>query len=527
MDSTPTSQDSSTTTLPAASRQSGFVRIFNRIFTRQLMNIAILLMLPMLLAPTLNIERTLMVDPDIWWHLADARILCTTHHFIHTEPYSFTVGGDRWVNPEWLSEIPHWFSYQVFGLRGIYLMTWLVFSANILFVYWRGYRMSGHAGAAFWAAGIGFVLMTVNSGPRTIAIAYLAMSAEFLILETYQQGKEWLLWLLPPLFCVWINLHGSWVIGLALLVLYILCGLIGFHKGLFEQDPFTPAERNRLLAVLGASTAALILNPYGWRLIWNPFDMILNQKINIGNVAEWQPLNLGTLEGKGVVVAICMMVLANCLNARKWKLYEMAFVIFAWYAAVDHMRFGFLAAVLTTPLLASSIERGFLTESDTKTIPAMNALMVAGAVGLMISLFPTEKELKDKQASLFPMQTIASIQPSWRTFNWDYVGGMMAFQSRPDFIDSRFDTFEHHGVLQDYLTAMSMNNSFALLDKYHIDHVLVKETQPLAYLLEHTPGWRLERREKAWNGFYVMYGRIPGPAGNAAGPQPAATGKPH
>ena len=498
------------------------MRLFNRIFTRHLMNIAILAMLPMLLAPTLNIERTLMVDPDIWWHLADARILATTHHFIHTEPYSFTVGGQRWVNPEWLSELPYWLSYHAFGLRGIYLVAWLVLSANILFVYWRGHRMAGHAGAAFWAAGIGFVLMTVNSGPRTIAIAYLAMSAELAILEAAERGKTRLLWLLPPLFCVWINLHGSWVIGLALLVLYILSGLFRFNKGVFAQEAFTAIERNRLLAVLGASVAALIVNPYGWRLIWNPFDMILNQKVNIANVAEWQPLNLGTLEGKGVVVAICLMVIANCFSARKWKVYEVGFVIFAWYAAVDHMRFSFLAAVLTTALLAASIERGFSMESDAKTIPAMNALMVAGAVAVMVFMFPSEAALKEKQAVLFPMQTIASVQPSWRTFNWDYVGGMMAFQSRPNFIDSRFDTFEHHGVLQDYLSIMSMNNSLALLGKYGIDHVLVREYQPLAYLLQNTPGWRLEKREKAWDGSYVLYARIPGAeAGGKPAPSPA------
>ena len=50
---------------------------------------------------------------------------------------------------------------------------------------------------------------------------------------------------------------------------------------------------------------------------------------------------------------------------------------------------------------------------------------------------------------MFPMQTIAAIQPSWRTYDWDYVGGMMAFESKPSFIDTRFDSFEHLGIMQD------------------------------------------------------------------------------
>lgn len=491
------------------------------------MNLALLLMLPMLLAPALNSELTLMVDPDIWWHLANARILVTTHHFIHIEPYSFTVAGQPWINPEWLSELPYWFGMHGLGLRGIYLITWLVLGANILFVYWRGYKLSRHAGAAFWAAGIGFLLMLVNSGPRTIAIAYLALSAELGILEAAERGKTRLLWLLPPLFCLWINLHGSWLIGMALFVLYLVCGLFTLRAGVFHQQAFTRQNLIRLLTVLAASIAALIVNPYGWRLIWNPIDMMLNQRMNIATVAEWQPLHITSLAGTAMVVSIGLMLVANGLRSRQWKIYELAMVVFAWYAAIDHMRFAFLAAVITTPLLASSLERGIITESDSRTIPAMNALMVAAAVAVIFLMFPAEAALSQRQASLFPMKIIAAMQPSWRTYNWDFLGGMMAFQSKPDFIDSRFDTFEHHGVMQDYLRIMQVDRPLPLLEGYGIDHVLVRDVQPLASLLQTMPGWHLEMKEKAWEGSYVLYAREPAssrasaPSDHSAGPMSA------
>ncbi len=472
------------------------------------MNIALLLMVPMLIAPTLNFARTLLVDPDIWWHLADARYLLTTHHFIQTDPYSFTVVGQRWINWEWLAELPYWFSYQSLGLQGIYLVTWLVFGVNTLLLYWRGYRLSRHAGAAFWAAAIGLVLMTVNSGARTIAIAYLAMSAELFILEESEKGNHRILWLLPPLFCLWINLHGTWFIGIILLAIYIACGLFSFTAGVFEQQAFAAPVRNRLLAVLGASVAALIVNPYGWRLMWEPLDMAFKQKLSVSVIAEWQPLNLSMREGKMAVAAIVLMVLANAMRARKWKIYEMAFVFLAWYSAFAHLRFLFLAAVITTPMLARDFERAFCLESDKKTIPAMNALMVAAAIAVVVFMFPTEAALKKMQAMMFPMQTIRSVQPSWRTLNWDYIGGMMDFESKPSAIDTRMDSFDHSGVLPAYLAIMADQNSLELMDKYRFDHVLVKEAAPLAYLLRHTPGWQVVMREKAWDGdHYVLYAK--------------------
>jgi hypothetical protein len=481
-----------------------------RLYSRHLMNMAILVMLPMVAAATLNYARTLLVDPDIWWHLANARILVTAHHFIHTDPYSFTVVGQPWINWEWLSEIPYWFSYQAFGLRGIYVVTWFALAANILFIYWRGYWLGRSADAALWTSAIGFVLMTVNSGPRMIEFAYLAMSAELAILEAADRGNKRWLWLLPPLFCLWINLHGMWFAGLVLLGIYIVCGMIPASLGVFEQKTFSPAERNRLLAILGASVVALFVNPYGWHLMWNPLDMMMNQKLSVSTIAEWQPLNLSTMEGKGVVAAIAVMVVANCIRGRKWMIYEMVFVFLAWYAAIAHVRFCYFAAVLTAPMLARDLARSFSSESDTKTIPAMNFLLATGALGVILYMFPTEAALQKMLGIMFPVHEIAAIQPSWRTFDMDYVGGRMAFQSKPSFIDSRFDSFEHLGIMKDYRSIMMAYDAFELMDKYRVDHALLKEDLPITYLLLRTPGWQVLMREKAWQGEYILFAKTSG-----------------
>jgi hypothetical protein len=481
-----------------------------RLYSRHLMNVALLIMLPMVAAPTLNYAHTLLVDPDIWWHLSNARILVTQHHMIHTDPYSFTVVGQHWINWEWLSEIPYWFSFQFLGLRGIYLVTWLALCANVLFVYWRGYWMGRSADASLWTAGIGFVLMTVNSGPRMIEFAYLAMSAELAILEAADRGNKRLLWLLPPLFCLWINLHGMWFSGIVLLGMYIAFGMIPVNLGVFEQRAFTPAERNRFFAVFAACVVVLFINPYGWHLLWNPLDMMMNQKLSVATISEWQPLNLSTLEGKAVVVAIAIMVVANCIRGRKWKLYELAFIFLGWYAAVAHVRFCYLAAVLTCPMLARDLARSFSSESDTKTIPWMNAVMATGALGVILYVFPSEATLEKMLHMMFPVQEIAAIDPSWRTLDIDYVGGRMAFQYKPSFIDSRFDSFEHLGIMKDYQSLMRAQDAFELMAKYRIDHALLRNDLPITYLLEHSPGWTVLMREKAWEGEYILLAKTAG-----------------
>jgi hypothetical protein len=507
MNPQPTQQEAPVEALPGKRDHARLVHILRRIFSRHLMDVAILAMLPVILS-SIRYAAHVLGDPDIWWHLANARTLYESHHFIHIEPYSYTVAAQRWVDPEWLSEFAFWLGYRIFGLVGVYLITWLVLSANLHFVYWRGYLRSRNAGVALWMAALGFILMWVNANARTILFGYLALSAELGILEAVERNRTRILWLLPPVFCVWINLHGSWIIGLALLVLYILCGLFRVSAGIFEQKPFLRERRNRLLAVLGASLAALMVNPYGWRLIWNPFDMALNQALNIGNVQEWQPLNLGWFVGKAAVAIIGLIVITNVLHARKWKIYEFAFVFFAWYAAFDHARFTFLAAVLIVPMVAADLTRSFFPVStNQKTIPVMNGVVAAAVLCVVALYFPTRASLQKGLAEEFPLETIASIQPSWRTLNQEHLGGIMDFNSKPTFIDTRWDTFEHHGIMKDFIDILHLQNSLALLDKYRIDHVLLRKSEPFCYLLERTPGWKVLRTEGSGNDQYELFAR--------------------
>jgi hypothetical protein len=497
-------QEASSEGFEGVGDEARMTRVIKRLFGRHLMDMSILMLLPLVLSGLSDREHVLG-DPDIWWHLANARILCESHHFIRVEPYSFTVAGQRWVDPEWLSELPFWGGYKAFGLVGIFLAAWLGVCANVLFVYWRSYLGMRHAGVALWMSALGFVLMWVNTNARTILFAYLVLSAELGILEAAERGRPQKLWLLPLLFCVWINLHGSWLIGVGLFVLYIVCGLFRVNTGIFQQEKFSSEQRNRLLVILIASLAVLFVNPYGWRSVWNPLDMAFNQSLNIANVLEWQPLNLSWNVGKAALIVIGLTILANVIHTRKWKIYELVFIFFAWYAAFDHARFTFLAAVITIPMLAADMKRSFFPSSNPKTIPLMNGLVAAGVVGVIVWYFPTNSLLQKGLVEGFPLQTIASVQPSWRTINEEHIGGMMDFNSKPTFIDTRWDTFEHHGVFNDYLDIFRLRKALPLLDKYRIDHALLRKNEPLSYVLERTPGWNVVRTEGEGEDQYELF----------------------
>lgn len=447
-------------------------------------------------------------DPDIYWHLRNTQVLLQTHHFLHTDLYSFTTGGRPWMDPEWLAEVPFYLGWRWMGERGIFLVQVMAIEAVMLGIFALGYLQSKNAKAAFLMAFAAIFLGSVSYGPRTLLFGWILLVAELAILyrfaderEAWGEGRrQWLLWLLPPLFCLWVNFHGSWMIGLVVLALFALSGWVEGTWGLMEARRWSAAERRTLAAVFLLSVLALFANPYGWRLVAYPFDMAFRQKLNVGNVQEWRSLDFHALRGRIVLGLMAGAILLQLARRRTWKLYEVAFLLLALDAALTYERFLFLAAILMPPLLAKDLARWMPYERD-KDKPWLNAPIIVALIATMVTLFPTNAKLRQKWAESYPLQALPYLQqfhPAGNVFEKFEWGGYMIWHVRqvPVFMDSRLDIFEHHGVLQDYLDAVRMKRTFEVFEKYHIRYVLFPRGTPLVYLLRHTPGWKVDYQDK-------------------------------
>lgn len=465
-------------------------RMLARILNFELVMISTLLIMPLMFGRPFRDPHSLLSDPDIWWHLANARHLFALG-FIHVEPYAFTVAGKHWINPEWIAEIPYWLGYSTWGLHGLLIVAAIVADLNILGVYLLARLRTGHLWSSFIAAFIATPLMLVNLGTRTILWGYACLILELIILEVWKQGHRRLLWLLPPLFCLWVNTHGSWAIGALLFLVFAVCNHVSLSLGDFYSRRLPLPELRQIWIVAGLCTAAVFINPYSWQLPWYPAAMIFHQKINIAIVQEWQPLHLGTLIGKILLLIVFLLLLTNGIRRRQWELFDLFLVAFGVYAAIDHIRFCYLMAILAAPVLAFDLHRVWLNaENPNQKRPLLNSAFIAGLWIFGILQTPSAARIQKAYNEMFPTRLIAEIRPNWRVMNSMNSGGILAFNGKRDFIDSRYDTFEYHGVLSPFLQAMSCHNTLAVLKEYKIDHVLFEKSSAMVYLLLHTGGWK-------------------------------------
>lgn len=465
-------------------------RIFASVFSFELLMVSTLLILPLILSQTFTKAKAFLMDPDIWWHLANARHLFTSG-FIHTEPYSFTVAGKPWINPEWIAEIPYWLGYSAWGLHGLLIIAAIAACLNILGIYLLARLRTGHMWSSFTAVAIGIPLLFLNFGTRTILWGYLCLILELAILEAWNQRHRRLLWLLPPLFCLWINVHSSWAMGVFLFVLFAISRHISFSLGDFYSERLPFQQLRQLWIVAAASFAVLFINPYGWKLVWYPIKYATRLNLSVAIVQEWQPLRLSTFDGKIVALIVVLFLLTNGIRRRRWDLFELFLVTFGVYAAIEHSRFACLLVIFVTPSLAYEFHRIWMDgKNPDQSRPLLNIALLIAFWMFGVSRLASAPSLQAAYAKKFPTQLVSEIQPDWRVMNSIEIGGFLALHHKPEFIDTRYDIFDYNGVLRPFLNAMYVQNTLSVFKKFDIDHVLFEKNSSMTYFLLHTSGWK-------------------------------------
>ena len=471
--------------------------------------------------------RSGMGDPDIWWHLRNAEYLIQNHQLPRADMYSFTVAGHPWMNHEWLAEIPFYIAFRVGGLVGIKTISIGLVEAIFLLLLYLTYKDSGNFKAAVAAVALSTFLAKVSFGPRTILFGYLYLVVMLLVLQRLREKGSAPLWLLPPLFCLWINTHGSWSLGLILLGIVIASGLFQGEWGLVHAEKWSPDQSRNLLIAAGASIAALFVNPFGYRLVLYPVDLAFRQKLNIAHVAEWVSVDFHDLRGRIVFLLIVTVLLGGLVRKKRWSLGEIGLLLFALYSGLTYIRFLFLLGIISAPIVAKILDFAppYRLQDDT---PRFNALVVLLMIGGMVYYWPTNAYLQKQLDKEYPTEALAYLQAhplQGNLLNFYLWGGYLEWHQRDTkvFLDSRVDIFEYAGVLKDYFELLSVQNARPVLDKYNIRYALFPRSETLTFMLEHDSGWKvlyhdsltvlLERRDTSSGKTPVDVTKaLPGPA---------------
>jgi hypothetical protein len=441
--------------------------------------------------------REFDVDPDLWWHIKVGQDILTTHHFPTADAYSFTAHGAPWMAVEWLGDTLFATVDRVGGLRGLMALDLVLGGAILLALYALVTLRSGNSKAGFVACCLLLPLAFALFSLRPQMLGYLFLILTLIILERFRQQRRGALWLLPLLFLVWVNTHGSFIVGLFAFAVFAISGLAKIRWGGLESVRWTAAERFRLGLVFLASVIALVITPYGVKVAGYPMDMAFLQPGVVANVEEWGPIPFNLPFGKLFLALLVGFLVAQVALRLTWQLAEFILFLAGIIAACLHVRLLLVFVPFCGPLLAVILSRWAAPYDPRKDKYALNALLMMAILLGIVRFFPSEKRLERLVAEHWPVNAVQYIlryHPPRPMFNTHRYGGYLIFAldgSNRIFVDSRNDIYEHTGVLADYASITRVApNALTLLQAYNVQSCLLERGEALATLLAASSQWQ-------------------------------------
>lgn len=448
----------------------------------------------LLLPLTVLTERSRFNDPDMWWHLKMGEVIWTTHHIPTVDLFSYTAQHHTWIPHEWLSQLTIYAAYRTGGYSG--LMAWLCILSAVLLV--AGYVLcsivSGNSKVSFLGVLVIWLFATVGFAVRPQMIGYVLLIVELLVLHLGRTRNAQWFWMLPALFALWVNCHGSFFIGVVIAVITYVLSFIGFRAGSLISVKWEPARRRYLAWSLALSVAALFMNPVGRSQVFYPIDAMLHQPIGLSQVQEWQPLQITDPRAVPLLLLLLCVFLLVLVRRSELQLQDLVFLALGTWMALSHQRMLFVFGILMAPVLSRMLSDLWENYDAERDRPLLNAAFIVVSLLAALLAFPNNRVLARQVEEASPVKAVNFLREhhvAGHMLNEYVYGGYLiwAAPEYPVFVDGRADVFEWTGVLGDFgKWATLESDPHGLLDKYGIDFCLLSREAPMARVLP-LMGW--------------------------------------
>jgi hypothetical protein len=433
-----------------------------------------------------TVARSTALSNDEFWSLAAGQWMLHHHSFMGLDPFSYTESHRRWVTDEWGSEIALAELYRVFGnaaysvyaivLGGLCLVTSAAYARAL------GAR-GGRVAAIVMLLAVGIAGIAASDRGLDFSLVWLPL--DLLILTKARQNPRWL-FLLPPLCLLWVNTHGSILLGLLVVAIELGWSLIPerfVHRvGGLRQSPFTGSLG---LALLGSVVASCI-TPYGPGLLVYDFDVSRDSQI-AQYITEWNSPSFHSVLTL-LVYFVPLAVLVACVWTRRIPLLEGSLGLLLFVEALRTQRLDMYLMLVAAGLAATLPARA--AWGTTARRWAAGGLL---ALAIVLVALPA-----------VPAGTVASSQPI-AAFNYlsgrpgriftEYTwGDYSVARHRATFVDGRTDLFEGR-VLTEFMAVTNLTTDpDPILSAYHVSYVVWAAHTPLAQYLTHDSRWHLVHR---------------------------------
>ncbi len=450
---------------------------------------------------------------DFWWHLALGRAIAQTGSVPTTSSQSWVLPpATPFIYGSWLAE---WLFFQLYQRGGLPL---LVLTRNLLLLALLALvglearrRGAGWRLAALAVAGAGLTLLN-NVSVRPQICAWLPFALTLLLLGAARQGQlpPRALLALPLLLVVWVNVHGTFVLGLALVGLTAAGASLTY---LLHRDHEQRARLTWLWAITAACAAAMLINPRVADIALFVRNLVFHPAAQGGG--EWQRTDLLSYPGFLLPLALLLIAIGWYRRPERFDLTDaLILAVFTWFGW-SAIRSLIWFAIVAWPIAAGALAPPARPARQRIEIPALNYAILGLLLLVWTLTQPPLKPLLPLPPALAglgarvpdgwligantPVQAVAWLKqhplpPDARLFN-DLTYGSYLIWAAPEIkiaADGRLELYPlEHWIT--YAAIMRDEQALARLDQLGATHAMLsRERSPelVARLQSPASGWR-------------------------------------
>jgi hypothetical protein len=491
---------------------SGVERMFLSYFNKKNLN-KLLFGITFLLVLHFLTFRVIIPDYDLWARLAVGSIFFQTGGVLKHDIFSYAPTKPLWVDHEWGSGVILYTLAHFFGDTGI-----LIFKAILIFIVlfliiktYRLYTGNRVRNEALYFILIGYSLYPcIASSVRSQIFTYLFFMLWIYVLERVRRGETKLLWVLPATMLFWVNMHGGFLSGLGLLLIYTI------------GEFFNGQNAKKYLFTLAGILLVTLITPYGINFWHYIIEAVTLKRISF---IEWQPMDLRqgpvhvffgikfhVLLGFVFLVIMSFIVGIKALiqkTSPDWS--KIILLAVTFYLSLKHQRHCIFFILAASSLLYHQYANlvGIIREFIRKNLGNLTVNSLFLSKVLIVSALIYQYSVCIIPSTSFQMLTYPNFYPVGSiefikqnnlkgnlgiTYNWGSYALWKLYPQCKVFIDGRYEEVYSNDL---YITALKFSEHisydwYRFLNYYHTDIVVApKSAYDRNTLTNELPSWQI------------------------------------
>jgi hypothetical protein len=451
----------------------------------------------------------LLMDGDTGWHIRTGEYILDHHSVPTTDLFSFSRAGQPWFAWEWLADVIFGALFRQMGLKGVVLLSGLMISltATILLrhMLWRKANLFISVAITLFCASAASI--HYHARPHLFTLLFLVIT--MWLLDRDRARPDHAVWLLIPLMVLWTNLHGGFLVLIA--ITGLLAGGSVLEALLFESHKWREAKRYSIL-LIGCSVATL-LNPYGLGLHKHLVEYLRSNWIR-DMVEEFHSPDFHSESMLYFEILLFLSLVIATIFVQRRRVVEVLWLGYFAHTALASVRHVTIFVLVAGPLVAIEVSGWWAQWSSGQSKKSVAGILSQLAeelssgfrwasiwpAGLALALVLIGSPIKwptDFADERFPVKIVSTYKEqlqSGRVFTSDQWGDYLIFRFYPRqkvYIDGRSD-FYGQDLGKDYLALLQgQYNWSSILKRNSFEVVLAPISWPLCSLLKREPDWKV------------------------------------